>query len=360
MAQSGGEAAAEGMSALIRHRYGGLDVLRVGSVGMPSPADGEVVVRVHAASVCKGDVHLLTGKPYLLRLAGYGFLRPRNPVLGQSFAGRVVAVGRNVRDVRPGDDVFGQVDGGAFAEFVRAPAERLVPMPAGQSYEAAAAVPDSGMTALQGLRDVGRLRDGQAVLINGASGGVGTFAVQIAKSMGAEVTAVCSARHVDRVRSLGADRVVDYGAEDFARLGLRHDVFLDLVGNRSLSDCLKVLNPGGVFVSCAGSPGGQWLGPILWMFKVMVVGAFAQRRMTPFIMKACRADLLVLKRLMESGRVVPVIEKRFVLAEATEAVAHVMRGHAQGKTVITVSDEPAHSMFTPSPAPGEGGAKGAG
>jgi len=253
-------ALARTMRALVQPEYGSADVLRLEEVETPEIGDEEVLVRVHAASVSKGDVHLVTGKPYVVRLM-FGLRRPKYRVAGQNVAGTVEAVGRSVTTLRPGDEVYGQVTCG-FAEYVRARADQLAPKPARLTFEEAAAMPDSGMTALQALRDAGGLQVGQRVLINGASGGVGSFAVQIAKAMGAEVTAVCSTRHVDRVLSLGADEVIDYTKEDFARRTGHFDVMLDLVGNRSLAECKGVLKERGTFVSCAGSPEGMWLGPI--------------------------------------------------------------------------------------------------
>lgn len=330
------QAPAGTMKGIVHPEYGSSAVLRHDVVARPAVGDDDVLVRVRAAAICKGDVHILTGTPYLLRLMGFGLRRPKHRLLGQNLAGQVEVVGKNVTTLRPGDEVFGQVDHGAFAEFVSAPADKFAPRPANLSFEQAAAVPVSGVTALQGLRDVGQLRPGQKVLINGASGGVGTFAVQIAKALGAEVTAVCSTRHVDKVRSLGADHVVDYTREDFARLGQRYDVMLDLVGNRSLADCKRVLNPSGVFVSSAGAPGGKWLGPVLWLLKVVVVGAFSSQKMTSLLAKPGREDLLVLKELIEAGKVTPVIERRYALSEAAAAMQHVAGGHAQGNTVIFV------------------------
>ncbi|MDI1442481.1 NAD(P)-dependent alcohol dehydrogenase [Polyangium sp. 6x1] len=328
------------MHALVQPEYGSADVLRLEEVETPEMGDDDVLVRVHAASVSKGDVHLLTGKPYLVRL-GFGLRRPKYRIAGQNVAGTVEAVGRNVTTMKPGDEVYGQVTSG-FAEYVRTRADALAPKPTRLSFEQAAAMPDSGMTALQALRDAGRLQAGQRVLINGASGGVGSFAVQIAKSMGADVTAVCSTRHVDKVRSLGADEVVDYTKEDFTRQTGRFDVMLDLVGNRSLSACREVLKPTGTYVSCAGSPGGQWVGPIVWIMKVMLTGAFASQRMTSFLTKPRREDLIALSDLVEAGALWPVIERQYTLREAADAVRHVAEGHAQGKTVIIVQRSGLH------------------
>ncbi|EPX64954.1 zinc-containing alcohol dehydrogenase / quinone oxidoreductase [Cystobacter fuscus DSM 2262] len=323
------------MNAIVQPAYGSVEVLRFEEVERPELGDGEVRVRVHAAAVCQGDVHLLTGTPYLVRLV-FGLLRPKRRIAGQEMAGTVEEVGPHVTALKPGDEVYGQVPGGAFAEYVCAPADLFAPKPANLTFEQAAAVPISGMTALQGLRDVGQLKPGQKVLINGASGGVGTFAVQIAKALGAEVTAVCSTRHVDKVRSLGADRVIDYTREDFTRGPERYDVMLDLVGNRPVSDCRAVLAPKGVFVSSAGSPGGNWIGPVVWILGVMLAGMFGSQRMTSLMARPRREDLLVLRSLIEAGKVTPVIEQRYALRETAAALSHVAEGHAQGKTVIVV------------------------
>lgn len=324
------------MQAIVLDQYGPPDVLRLAAVETPPLGERDVRVRVHAASVAKGDVHLMTGKPYLLRAAGFGLLRPRHRVPGQDMAGRVEAVGRLVTTLRPGDEVYGELGSGALAEYACAREDQLAPKPQNLSFEQAAAVPCSAVTALQGLRDVGGLRAGQRVLINGASGGVGTFAVQIARALGAEVTAVCSTRHLEAVRALGAHHVIDYTQEDFAAGDRRYDIFLDLVGNRSLADCRRVLAPKGVFVACSGSPGGNWLGPVLWMGKVVLVGAFVSQKLAPLVTRPGRADLLVLKDLIEAGKVTPCIERTYPLSATAEAMRHLMNGHAQGKTVIRI------------------------
>ncbi|MFF7939848.1 NAD(P)-dependent alcohol dehydrogenase [Nocardia gamkensis] len=323
------------MTAIVAPRYGSSEVLRTEVVARPVPGEGEVLVRMRAAAVCRGDVHLLTGKPYAIRL-GFGLRRPKDPVIGHDLAGDVVEVGAGVTEVACGDSVFGSVDAGAFAEYVRVPVERLTRIPAGLTVAEAAALPDGGMTALQGLRDVGGLRAGQRVLVNGASGGVGTSAVQIAKALGAQVTAVCSTRHVETVRALGADRVIDYTTADFTRDTDRYDVLLDLVGNRPLTAYRRVLAPKGVFVSSAGSPGGNWIGPVVWVAKVALTGLVVGQTMSPLLMRPRRADLEFLAELAAAGKLRPVIERRFPLAAAAEAVGHVAGGHAQGKTVIVV------------------------
>ncbi|WP_159930133.1 NAD(P)-dependent alcohol dehydrogenase [Nocardia sp. CY15] len=323
------------MTAIVAPRYGSSEALRTQAVPRPVAAAGEVLVRVRAAAVCRGDVHLLTGKPCAIRL-GFGLRRPKYPVIGHDLAGDVVDVGPGVSEFDRGDSVFGAVDSGAFAEFARVPVGRLARVPDGLTVIEAAALPDSGMTALQGLRDVGGLRAGQKVLVNGASGGVGTSAVQIAKALGADVTAVCGPRHVETLRALGADRVIDYTTADFTRDTDRYDVLLDLVGNRPLTACRRVLAPKGVFVSSAGAPGGDWLGPVLWVAKVVLTGLVVGQTMRPLLMRPFRADLEFLAGLAAEGKLRPVIERRFPLAAAASAVAHVAAGHAQGKTVIVV------------------------
>lgn len=323
------------MTAIVAPQYGPSSVLRTETVDRPTPRADEILVRVRAAAVSQGDLHLLTGTPYLLRL-GFGLRRPKDRIIGHDLAGDVLAVGSEVTGFRPGDTVFGAVDSGAFAEYVCVPEQRLALIPAGLGIEEAAAVPDSGMTALQGLRDVGQLRAGQSVLINGASGGVGTFAILIGKALGAEVTAVCSTRHVAAVRSLGADHVIDYTTEDFATSGHHYDVLLDLVGNRSLRDCRKVLTPKGVFVSSAGAPGGNWAGPVIWMAKVLLTNLFTSQRIALLLMRPRRADLEFLAGLAADGKLRPLIEKRYPLARAAAAVQHLADGHAEGKTVIVV------------------------
>lgn len=324
------------MAAVVADRYGPPDILRVDALPPPIVADDEALIQVRAATLCKGDVHLLTGRPHAIRLAGYGLRRPAHRVPGQSLAGRVCAVGRNVTGLRVGQEVFGLVHGGAFAEFAAVPADHLVPIPAHRTAEQAAALPLSGLTALQALRNAGRLQAGQRALINGASGGVGTLAVQIAKALGAAVTAVCSGRNVASVAALGADRVVDYQREDVARCGLTHDVILDLVGNRPPSDWLPLMTREGVFVSGSAGPGGDWVGPLVWMARVAAVGALSRRRMTPFLMKPNRPDLLTLGSLLERGQVLPVIDRRFPLAQTADGYRHLMEGHAQGISVIAM------------------------
>jgi NADPH:quinone reductase-like Zn-dependent oxidoreductase len=294
-----------------------------------------VLVRVHAAGASIGDHHVVTGKPYPIRLSPFGGLpRPKNRVPGMAMAGVVEAVGANVVGVRAGDEVFGEARSGAFAEYVAVPAERIAPRPSNLSFEEAAAVPWA-VTALQGLR-AGRVRAGQRVLINGASGGVGTWAVQIAKALGGEVTAVCSTRNVEMVRALGAGEVIDYTREDFVEGGARFDLVLDLVGNRSLSSCKSALKPGGVYVACSAA-GGDWVGPLFRLAAVRLASLFTRKKLTAFFAAPSREDLLVLKELVEAGKARPVIERRYALGEVAEALRRVGEGHAQGQTVIRIA-----------------------
>jgi 2-desacetyl-2-hydroxyethyl bacteriochlorophyllide A dehydrogenase len=320
------------MHAVVHRQYGTPDLLAFETIERPVPGDDDVLVRVAAAGVSIGDHHVVTGKPYLIRLSPFGGLpHPRNRVPGACMAGRVERVGANVTAFRPGDEVFGQAVAGAFAEYLVMPAKLLAPKPNNLSFEEAAAVPWAA-TALQGLR-AGGLKAGQRVLINGGSGGVGTWAVQIAKAFGAEVTAVCSARNVERVRALGADEVLDYAAQDFVAGGPRFHVMFDLVGNRSLSDCRSVLTPKGAYVMCSGG-GGDWVGPLFRILGGLLTFLFGSRTFKMFVMTPSRDDLLFLKELVEAGKARPVIERRYALSEIGEALRHVGEGRAQGQTVV--------------------------
>lgn len=333
---SAASAARRTMRAIVHRRYGTPDALALEEVERPVPGDEDVLVRVHAAGASIGDHHVVTGKPYVIRLSPYGGVpRPRNPVAGASLAGRVEAVGANVTTVRPGDEVFGEATAGAFAEYAVLPAKRVAPKPTNLSFDEAAAVPWA-ITALQGLRDAGRLAPGQRVLLNGASGGVGTWAVQIGKALGADVTAVCSTRNVAMVRSLGADEVIDYTREDFAAGGARFDLMLDMVGNRPLSECFRVLRPRGTYVSCSGG-GGDWVGPMFRLAAVLLRSLFTRRKLTTFVASPSREDLLWLKELVEAGKARPIIERRHTLREVPEALRHIGEGHAQGQTVIQIA-----------------------
>ncbi|MFI1238178.1 NAD(P)-dependent alcohol dehydrogenase [Nocardia salmonicida] len=321
------------MTAWIAPRYGGGEVLRAEVVPRPMPGDRDVVVRVRAASLCSGDLHLLNGTPYLLRL-GFGLRRPKHRMIGQNLAGEVVAVGGSVTDLRVGDRVFGEVPSGAFAEYVSADAGAFAVVPAALSMEEAAAMPDSGMTALQGLRDIGKVGPGHRVLINGASGGVGSFAVQIAKVLGAHATAVCSTRHLEMVRDIGADVVIDYNADDFTRTEVPYDVIFDLAGNRKLREIRRVLAPDGVFISSAAAPGNNWFGPVRWLGQVALTDLFARQTLKALLMRPAAADLEYLAGLAVDGSLRPVIERQFPLSDTAVAIAAFEQGHASGKTVL--------------------------
>jgi NADPH:quinone reductase-like Zn-dependent oxidoreductase len=323
------------MRAIIQRRYGSADVLELGEVDKPPVGHGDVLVRVHASSVNPADWHDITGKPYVMRLMT-GLSKPKKTIPGRDMAGRVEAVGPGVTSFHPGDEVFAEISGGCYAEYVCVPEAGLGTKPANLSFEEAAAVPIAAITALQGLRDQGKVTAGQKVLINGASGGVGTFAVQIAKALGAEVTGVCSTRNVEMVASIGADHVVDYTSQDFTRAGEQYDVVLDLVGNRSWRDCRRALGREAVYILCTDRPGGNWLGPLPWMAGRILSLVFASQKAKSFVANQTPQDLAVLTELIESGKVTPVIDRRFTLAEVTDAVRHQDAGHAQGKSVITI------------------------
>jgi len=321
------------MKAIVQDRYGNPEaVLGLQEIAKPAVKDGEALVRVHAASIHVGDWLVVTGLPYIARPA-YG--KPKGRVPGTDIAGTVEAVGNGVTGLRPGDEVFGWCTG-AFAEYASAPADHFVPKPANLTFEQAAAVGVSASTALQLLRDQGKIKPGQKVLINGASGGIGTFAVQIAKTFGAEVTGVCSTRNVEMVRSIGADHVIDYTREDFTRNGHRFDFILDNMANHSLSDTRRVLTPSGKLQSNNGTSGGRWFGTIGTVLKSATVSMFERRQLGPAIKFANRADLLVLKELIEAGKITPVIDATYALTDTGKALAHVGEGHARGTVVISV------------------------
>jgi NADPH:quinone reductase-like Zn-dependent oxidoreductase len=322
------------MKAVIGTTYGSPDTLRLEEVEKPIPGDGEVLVRVLAASVNAGDWHLLRGDPFLVRLV-FGLRERKIRVLGADVAGQVEAVGRGATQFQPGDAVFGDISGcgfGAFAEYVCAPESALALKPGILSFEEAAAVPAASVTALQGLRDKGRIQAGQKVLINGASGGVGMFAVQIAKSFGAEVTAVCSTRNLDRVRALGADHAVDYTVEDFTRSGQRYDLILAANGYHPIWDYQRALQPRGRYVMTGGSMAqfyqAMFLGP--W------ISLFGSRKMGNLLVKPNQKDLAFMSGLIEAGKVAPVIDRRYPLSEVPDAIRYLEEGHAQGKVVITL------------------------
>jgi NADPH:quinone reductase-like Zn-dependent oxidoreductase len=325
------------MKAIVQDRYGPPDVLRLDDVDKPVPAAGEVLVRVHAATVNARDWHMMRGDPYVARLM-MGVTRPKLRIRGTDFAGRVEAVGSAVRWFGVGDEVYGEVPG-AFAEYVCAPVDVVSSKPANLSFEQAAAIPLAGNTALVGLRDAARVRPGQRVLINGASGGVGTFAVQIAKVLGAHVTAVCSTRNVEPVRSLGADRVVDYTREDFSRDADRHDVVFDLVGNRSLTALRRVLTPRGTLVLSGGgvSTGGSLIGPMGLIIRGSVAARFARQRIVVLQdVEPSSANLATLRELVEEEKVTPVIDRTYPLHDAAEAIRYLEVEHARAKVVISV------------------------
>jgi NADPH:quinone reductase-like Zn-dependent oxidoreductase len=322
--------------AAVRDRYGSADVVELRKVDRPVAADDEMLVRVRAASVNPADWYGLTGRPYVARAAGLGLRKPKETRLGTDFAGQVDAVGKNVTQFRPGDEVFG-ARSGAFAEYVCVPEDRaVVTKPANVTFEQAAAAPVAALTALQGLRDKGRIKPGQHVLINGASGGVGTFAVQIAKALGADVTAVCSTRNVDLVRSLGADHVIDYTKEDFTRGDRRYDLLFDVAGSRSWSQCRRVLAPRAILVIVGAPKGSPLLGPLRHIAAVRVASLRSSQRAVFFIAKVDKADLLVLHELLEAGKVTPVIDRQYELSELADAFRYLEEGHARGKIVVTV------------------------
>jgi NADPH:quinone reductase-like Zn-dependent oxidoreductase len=326
------------MKAMVNTKYGPPDVLELTEVEKPVPKDNEALVKVHAASVNPADWHLLRGEPYIARLQ-LGLRKPKERVLGCDVAGQVEAVGKNVTMFKPGDEVFGSpfMHGfGAFAERVCVPEDLLAPKPSNLSFEQAAAVPLAASTALQGLRDHGRVAPGQKVLIVGASGGVGTFAVQIAKHFGAEVSGVCSTRNVEMVKSLGADYVIDYTQENFTQSGQQYDLIFQLAGTRSPSECRRALTARGTLVLISGDSDGRWIGPVDRVIKTLVLSPFVGQKMASFTVKPNKEDLRFLKQLIDAGNVMPVIDKTYPLSETPEAIRYLENGHARGKVVITV------------------------
>ncbi len=320
------------MKAIVYRCYGSPDVLEFEDIAKPTPADNEVLVKVHAASVNPLDWHYMRGSPYFMRL-GTGLGAPNRTSMGVDFAGTVEAVGNNVKRFKVGDEVFGGRSG-AFAEYVIVPDDRALALkPANVTFEQAASVPIAAITALQALRDKGQLKPGQKVLINGASGGVGTFAVQIAKSFGAEVTGVCSTRNVEMVRSIGADHVVDYTKEDYTDSGLHYDLIIDNVGNHSLLANRRVLNPDGIFV-IIGGPKGNWLRPLMSPIKALMLSPFVGQEFVLLLAKMDKDDLAILGELMQAGKVTPVIDRRYRLSEVPAAIRYSEEGHARGKIII--------------------------
>jgi len=322
------------MKAIVHCDYGSPDALALEDVEKPVPAADEVLVRVRAAAVNPLDWHFMRGTPYFARVE-MGLRKPKGIRLGVDFAGTVESIGRNVTEFRPGDEVFGGRTG-AFAEYVSVRADRaVVQKPPNVTFEQAAAVPIAAITALQGLRDKGQLQRGQKVLINGASGGVGTFAVQIAKAFGAEVTGVCSTKNVELVRSLGADRVIDYTREDFTKSGQRYDLILDNVGNHSLLECRRALTPRGRYV-LVGGPSGRWLDPLPRALEAFLLSRFVSQDMGMFLAELNKKDLNLLNDLMQAGKVRPVVDRRYRLGEVPAAIGYLEQGHARGKVVITM------------------------
>jgi NADPH:quinone reductase-like Zn-dependent oxidoreductase len=323
------------MKAIVYRCYGSPDVLKYEDVEKPTPTDNQVLVKVHAASVNPLDWHYMRGKPYLMRMeAGVG--TPNNPRLGVDFAGTVEAVGPDVKRFKPGDEVFGGRTG-ALAEYVTVHEDRaLVLKPDNVTFEQAASVPIAAVTALQALRDQGRIQAGQKVLINGASGGVGTFAVQIAKSFGADVTGVCSTKNVEMVRSIGADHVIDYTKEDFTKSGQLYDLIVDNVGSHPLLDYKRVLQPKGIFVIVGGPNEGSWIGPMTTPIKAKLLSPFVSQEFVFFLANLSQEDLTILRDLMQTGKVTPVVDRTYKLSETPQAIAYLEAGHARGKVVVEI------------------------
>ena len=323
------------MKAIVFDTYGSADVLELRDIEKPAPKDDEVLVRIRAAAANPYDWRVMRADPHLIRLSR-GLRRPRrDSVLGSDMAGEVEAIGKDVTRFQPGDAVYAEVDTGGFAEYISFPEKLLGLKPVNLTFEQAAAVPMTALTALQALRDRGRIQHGQTVLINGASGGIGTFAVQIAKSYGAHVTGVCSTRKVDLVRSIGADHVIDYTREDFANGAQRFDLVLDTVGNRSLSEFRRALVPKGTLVVTGGG-GGRWLGPATQVFKTIALSPFVSQRLVAVLGTPNSEDLDVLKGLIEGGHVTPVIDRTYALSDVPDAIQYLEGRHARGKVVVTV------------------------
>jgi NADPH:quinone reductase-like Zn-dependent oxidoreductase len=321
------------MKAVVYTKYGSPDVLQIKEIEKPTLMDDEVLIKVQAVSVNAADWHLMRGKPFLARFLIGGFRKPKHSILGSDIAGRVEAVGKDVTQFQPGDDLFGGIGRGGFAEYVSVRETKLMLKPASISFEAAAAVPIAAVTALQALRDNGQIQPGQKVLINGASGGVGTFAVQLAKAFGAEVTGVCSTRNLDMARGIGADYVIDYTQEDFTRNGRQYDLIIDIAANHSVSDYKRALSPKGICV-------GTGYSTMFHLFQARLLGSLASRtgskKFVSFLAKLNPKDLALLKELLEAGKVVPSIDRCYPLSEAAEAMRYFGVEHARGKVIITV------------------------
>jgi len=325
------------MKAIVQDKYGSADVLELTDIDTPVVGDDDVLLRVHAASAHIGDWHIMTGLPYLIRVVvpDLGLRAPKAGVRGLDVAGRVEAIGKDVTRFQPGDEVFG-ICAGSFAEYATARTDKVAPKPANLTFEQAATVPTSGFAALQALRDKGKVQPGQKVLIIGAGGAVGTFAVQIAKAFGAHVTGVCSTSKVDLVRSLGADEVIDYTRDDFAESGQRYDAILDTAGARSVSHLRRALTPKGALVIVGAEGGGRWFGGFGRNLRAQMLSPFVSQKLGLFASKENGEDLVILKELIEAGKVTPVIDRTYPLSEVPEAIRHLEEGHAQGKIVITV------------------------
>ena len=323
------------MRAIVHDEYGSADGLELRDLDRPEVGDGEVLVRVHAAGVDRGVWHVMRGLPYPIRLAGYGLRAPKSPVLGADVAGVVEVAGTGVTKFKPGDEVFG-IATGSYAEYAIAHEDKLAPKPSNLTFEQSAVVAISGLTALQGVRDHGKVQPGQKVLIIGASGGVGTFAVQIAKSYGAEVTGVCSTAKVDLVKSIGADHVIDYTHDDFAEGQRRYDVILDIGGNATLSRLRRALTPKGTLVIAGGETDGRLLGGADRQLRAIAMSPFVGQKLGTYISSENAEDLIVLKELIEAGKVTPTIDRTYSLTEVPDAIRYIEEGHARGKVAITI------------------------
>ena len=325
------------MKAIAYDQFGSADVLELREVHKPEARGIQVLVRIRAASPNPYDWHFMRGLPYIARLTALGLRKPKNQFLGSDMAGAVEAVGDGVTRFRPGDEVFGCIGSGGFAEYVAAPENLLALKPANLSFQQAATVPLAGLTALQGLRDAGKVRSGQKVLIVGAAGGVGTFAVQIAKYFGADVTGVCSTRNVEMLRSIGADHVIDHAREDFLNSGQKYDLIFQLAGTTSPAAFRRIVTPKGTLILSSGDSKGRIIGPVSRMIKAALLSPFVSQSMPPFLTKPTSKDLVFLKDLIEAGHVTPVIDRTYPLSESADAIRYLETGHARGKVVITVS-----------------------
>ena len=325
------------MKAVVQDEYGSPDVLELRDIEKPVPKDDEVLVRVEKAALHIGDLMLMKGEPYIMRL-GAGLRRPKKRIPGFDFAGRVEAVGKEVRGFQTGDEVFGETNGGSCAEYSVVPTDKLVHKPGGLSAEEAVAIPVSGVTALRGIRDAGKVEAGDKVLINGATGGVGMYAVQIAKALGAEVTAVCGPSNVELAKQLGADHVIDYTQEDFTKGEARYDLILDNVANRPLAEVRNSVAEGGVLISNSARSKGRWFGAVGRMMQAGIISMFVKAQGRPFYSQVKSQDMVDLIAFIDAGELRPIIDRTYPLAEVAEAMRYISGGHASGKTVIAVGD----------------------